>query len=121
MNAKLTKLGVTRCFLAVQRSACTSVDSQHTAHIYTMKLCPKSGFWLCRDNMDGWWPTLEFDSTTGLSKEMTMYFSTMLSRATRIEIYFFEKVDKKRTQQQVGTHNLASSNPHESLRAIMLA
>ena len=119
-NSKLTELKVTRCFLAVQRSACTSIDSQHTGHIYTMKLCHMSNFWLYRDNVDGYQPTLEFDAD-GSNKKMSMYFSTMLNRVTRIEIYYFGRVDRHFTQQQQGPHNLATNYPNASLRQILLA
>ena len=119
LNAKLTSLGVTRCFLAVQRSPCTSIEGQHTAHIFTMKLCPVSDFWLFRDNVDGWQATLEFGED-GLSKPMTAYFSTMMSRVTRIEIYYFATVDKKRTGQQKGPDNIAKDEG-ASLRQILLA
>ena len=60
-NAKLTQLKATRCLLAVQRSACTSVDSTHTGHVYMMKLCHMVEYWLCRDNIDGWQGTIDFD------------------------------------------------------------
>ena len=42
-NTLLTSICPKRCLVAVQRSACTSIDSQHTGHVYAMKVGRMSG------------------------------------------------------------------------------
>ena len=64
-----------------------------------MKMCPFEGFWLFRDNMDGWQPTLEF-RPDGFSKPTSVYYSNMFNRATRIEVYYYRTTSKSPTQQQ---------------------
>ena len=105
----------------MQRSACTSVDSQHTGHVYAMKMGHEDKVWVYRDNVGPWTATIEFDSTTGLSKKMSKFYNGMLNRATRIEVYWLEGVplaDKQHMLQN--PHQDAMNNPEADLRSIML-
>ena len=118
-NNLLTKLSPERCLVAVQRSPCTSVDSQHTGHVFTLKIAQESNQWIFRDNILGFTPTIEFGAD-GLSKTTSKHFSTMLNRATRIEVYYFKGVNGRMlTQQQVNPDKLAKQDPTLDLRSIL--
>ena len=101
----------------MQRSACTSIDSQHTGHLYALKVGQK--VWLCRDNVGPWTPTIEFDSK-GLSKKMSKFYNEMLNRATRIEVYWLVNVPRTDQQHMLHYPHLAAvNNPDADLRSIM--
>ena len=117
-NTLLTSICPKRCLVAVQRSACTSIDSQHTGHLYALMLGQK--VWLCRDNVGPWTPTIEYDST-GLSKKMSKFYNGMLNRATRIEVYWLEGVPRTNKQLMLQyPDEAATANPEADLRSIML-
>ena len=103
-NAKLTELAPQRCFLVVQRSACTSLDVQHTAHVFAMKVCPVVKFWLFRDNIEGWAKTVEYDAD-GLSKRSSLFFNTMLDRVTGMAIYWCEPMRLLKEQGKTKAKN----------------
>ena len=53
---------------------------------------------------------------------MNMYFSNMLNRATRIEIYYFVPVARDSAKKQLAKiDSCADNNPTSSLRDIMFA
>ena len=83
-----------------------------------MKMCYVSGFWVFRDNIDGWQPTIEFGDN-GLNKPMTMLFANMLNRVTRMEIYFFEDVNKPICTQLKGAEGRMINFPSRPLGEIL--
>ena len=119
-NYKISEKAPLRCFIAVQRTACTSVDCQHTAHVFTLKVGDEDEVWLFRDNIDPWTTTIEFDEH-GFSKPTSRYFISMLNRATRIDIYWLKEESEPPSNQQFEySVTQAHDHPDMDLAKILL-